>query len=484
MAKSIYKNAFFKSILSFCNIAIPLLVIPYVYRILDPKTIGSIEYGNTLYIYFFIFGSLGIYGYGLREISKVRDKPELVENIYHNLFSIGLISNGIVFLLFVIFAFIGFENGSFRNILLIFSLGLISNALYTEWINEAYEEFLFITVKTLIIRVLSVVAIFLFIAKKTDYYSYVFITVLVLFLNNLVSFIYALRYTKFSFNFKSIEWRKYLPPLFFILILNNTNVFYTILDKTMLGVYTKVELVAFYSLGQKIMEIVRALLMTAIFVSMPRLSFYLENDYNHYKSALKDLSRLILFIAIPSSIGLILMSKEVVLLFAGEQYSPAIITTQIFSFRILVLSLDSIITQQVLFLHGKERIIIIFNVVFGLLNLSLKYLFISRLSPSIAIATTTFCEILLICGELIFIKRYLKLDISLLSKSTGLYLGSVLLFVPIVFLVHKLTDSNMYVLVLSIIFCTIFYLGSMVLFREPFTIQLLGEIRKKLKKML
>jgi O-antigen/teichoic acid export membrane protein len=478
VSKSIYKNAFFKGILSFCNIVVPLLVVPYVYRVLDPKTIGSIEYGNTLFIYFFIFGSLGIYGYGLREISKVREKPELVEKIYHNLFSIGLISNGIAFVLFILFVLFGFKSGSFQNILLIFSLGLISNALYTEWINEAYEEFFFITLKTLIIRVLSVVAIFLFISSETDFYLYVFITVLVLFLNNLVSFIYALRFTRFSFNLKSIEWKKYLPPLFFILVLNNTNVFYTILDRTLLGVYTRVESIAFYSLGQKIMEIIRALLMTAIFVSMPRLSFYLGNDYVRYRSALKDLSKLILFIAIPTSIGLILMSKEVVLLFAGEKYSLAILTTQIFSIRILVLSLESIISQQILFLHGKERIIIIFNISFGLLNLALKYIFLRFLSAPFAIATTTLCEILLISGELIYVKHYLKLNINIFSKSTALYTGTVLLFIPIIYVIRLLIHGNLYVLLLSVFCCALLYLGTMIVFRDHFSLQLINEIKR------
>lgn len=480
MAKSIYKNAFYKSILSFCNIAIPLLVIPYVYRVLDPKTIGSIEYGNTLYMYFFMFGSLGIYGYGLREISKVRDKPELVGKIYHNLFSIGLISNGIAFLLFVLFAFIGFESNSFRNILLILSISLISNALYTEWINEAYEEFIFITVKTLIIRVLSILAIFLFIKEKTDFYTYVFIIVLVILLNNLVSFIYALSYTKFSFNFKNVEWRKYLPPLFFVFIMNNSNILYTTLDRTMLGAYKNVEAVAFYSLGQKIMEIIKAILMTFIFVSMPRLSYFLENDYAHYRSALKDLSRLIMLISIPTSIGLILMSKEVVLLFAGEQYVSAIIPTQIFSFRILVLILESIISQQILFLHGKEKIILLLNIVFGLLNLSLNYLFINVLNPSIAIATTTFAEILLISSELLFVKRCLKINIHLFSKTNGLYLACALIFVPIVSLIRLLTASHFYVLSLSITCCSIFFISTLLLFKDSLVIQLVGVLKNKI----
>lgn len=479
MAQSIYKNALFKGLLSFCNIAVPLLVIPYVYRVLDPTTIGTIEYGNSIYVYFYIFGSLGIYGYGLREISKVRNHPHLVTKIYHNLFSIGLVSNGLALLLFVLFAFLGFENATIRAILLILSIGLIANALYTEWINEAYEEFVFITLKTLIIRVLSVIAIFLLVKRKDDFYIYVLITVLVLLLNNLVSFIYALRYTKFSFNLSTVEWRKYLPPLFFIFILNNSNVLYTTLDRTMLGTYTGVESVAFYSLGQKVMEIIRAILMTAIFVSMPRLSYYLENDYNHYKSALKDLSRLILFMAIPASVGLILMSKEVVLLFAGDQYYSAILPSQIFSFRILVLSIESLIAQQILFLHGKEKVILTLNIIFGLLNLSLNFVFVGVLTPAIAIATTTIAEILLVSSEIIYVKLYLKLELNLFSKSNGLYLIGALLFIPIVMLIRSFTSNNLYVLSFSIVICGMFFIGTMLALKESMATKLLGVLKNK-----
>ena len=323
MLHSIFKNSLYKGALNFFNLVLPLLVTPYLYRILSPETIGQVEYSTSIFGYFSLFGVLGIYNYGLREVSKNRDRQEKVKSIYANLFLIGCLSNFIVACIYLLFIRLSFYSSPMYLLLLITSLNFISNIFYTEWINEAFEDFKFIAIKTIIIRSLYAIGILLFVKEPDDVWIYLLLLVLSNFLNYIVGFIYARRYTDFSlFSLKwsrcNINFMLYLPPLLFILLLNNSSVFYTLLDRLMLGTYCGADSVAFYSVGQKIMEITRSLLLTLTFVTLPRLSYYLNNQYDLYLLNLNKLIHIVLMLAIPMGIGLMLLSHSIVLVFAGS----------------------------------------------------------------------------------------------------------------------------------------------------------------------
>ena len=93
MSKSIIKNTIAKMTLNVFNIIVPILIYPYIYRVLSAKSVGFIDYSTTLYTYFSLVGLLGIYNYGLREISRYRDNHVKTFWVFRNLFVIGLISN-------------------------------------------------------------------------------------------------------------------------------------------------------------------------------------------------------------------------------------------------------------------------------------------------------------------------------------------------------------------------------------------------------
>lgn len=457
---SIVQNTIFRGLLSFFNLAVPLLVVPYVYRVLSPETIGSVEYATTIFSYFNLFGVLGIYTYGLREVSKIRDDRQRVTTIYSNLFLIGLLSNLLVLLVYLISIY--WIKVSLYHILIVLAFNFLANIFYTEWINEAFEDFRFIALKTVIVRSIYIAAIFLFVKQPQDVLIYVSIIVLSNFLNYIISFIYSFRYTGFAFrelSWSSLELKHHLLPLLLILVLNNSSVFYTMLDRIMLGVYNSDEAVAYYSVGQKIMEITRSVLMTLIFVSMPRLSYYLKKQYEDYLNGVRKLMQTILLLIIPIATGLILLSKSIVYLFAGEQYTAAIFPLTIFAFRSILLMIECVTAQQILFLHRKEKILVIMGLSWGMINLILNYVLVGKqiFSPTTAILTTAFSEICLIITELIYIKKYLNISVNIFNYNTLHYFLLSLLFIPVVLLLQHLVSYMIISFLLSVIVCGILY---------------------------
>lgn len=481
MSKSLFKNTFFKGILSLFNIIIPLLITPYVYRILSPNIIGHIEYGTTLYTYFGLFGALGIYNYGLREISKYRNNKKKVISIYRDLFNIGIVSNCFVLIFYYICICIFPSETTLKFILLIMGGNLVANIFYVEWLNEAFEEFKFITIKTIIIRIISIIFIFLLVKSPLDYITYVIIITAVVFINNIISFIYIQQ--KLHINIfqplQNINWRLYLPPLFFILILNNSNLLYTMLDRTMLGNFSTMDEVAFYSVGQKITEIIKGLVMTLVFVSLPRLAYYYEEAPDNYKNNIKKLIRTMLMIILPTSIGIILLSKEIIILFAGQSYLSAVPALKVFGFRLIILAIEAILTQQIIFLHGKERILVILNLICGGINLVLSFILLNHLTPTLAITTTVFAECCFLATCLWYIKSKLHLNTGLWQKGNLKYIILSLLFIPIVLLLHKFIHSIYWFVFLAMTSCTIVYVIGLWQTKDIIFIEIINRVQNK-----
>lgn len=483
MSKSLVKNVLAKGTLNIFNIIVPLLIFPYIYRVLSPSIVGKIDYSYTLFTYFSLAGLLGIYNYGLREISRKRDSIKCVNSIYKNLFVIGLISNSIVYILYSIFVFFFIKDPILKKIMYVQGLAIIGQILYIEWMNEAYEDFRFITIKTMIIRLISILCIFLFVNDDSDYLVYVLITVLTLFFNNIVSFAHIRKYVDISVFalFKDLDLKPLILPLLLVLILNNTNLLYTIADKTMIGAYLTDSDVAFYTVGQKITEIVRILFLSLVYVTIPKMSYYLENNYTLYKDSIRKLMRVTVLIIAPVAFGLLALSDDIVMLFSGSGYEKAIPAMRVFSLRVLVLSTESIVYNQIIFLHRKEKFLLLANFMCGLLSVALNFVFLKMLTPAIAIFTTVMCEILFQAICYVYIKRKLKISTGLFELYSLKYLLLSASFLPIVYCVKMVCFSYVEVTFVSIPLCMLLYGLMLFLLKDNMTISLFNRLMLKVR---
>ena len=185
MKKSLFKNTIYKSILSFVNIVVPLFVGPYVVRLLDVKLYGIY---NTVYAdfqIFLIFASFGLYTYGIREISKIRNDKEKVSHLFTNLFLISILSNLLVCIVYFIYSYF-ISSGVAFLLYSILSIQFLGNIFYIEFVNEALENYKFITVKTVIVKILYLISIFMFLKHPNDIAIYALIISLVNFTNNII----------------------------------------------------------------------------------------------------------------------------------------------------------------------------------------------------------------------------------------------------------------------------------------------------------
>lgn len=466
MKKSLFKNTIYKAILSFVNIVIPLLVGPYVVKLLDVELYGIY---NTVYAefqVFLIFASFGLYTFGMREISKIRDDKKKVSELFSNLFLISIISNTVVCLVYLLYAFFT-SSGTALLLYCIMTIQIVGNIFYIEFVNEALENYKFITIKTVIVKILYLISIFLFLRKPDDIAIYAVIVSLVNFVNNMISFIYAKKHIKFDF--KNVKIKKYIKTLITILIITNIELLYSQLDRVMLGKVVNGVAVSMYYIPYYLISTLASIPYSIIMVSIPRLSYVVANESKeNYVQILNKIISSLLFIILPMCMGVFALAHEVIYLYAGDEYLACVPALMVACVTRVMLSTESVLTHLVMYPNNREKTLLKFSFGCGIINLILNSLLVAFnvLSPLTAMLTTLIAEIALIAIEYTYINKKLDIRPKFISKQNLVYLTLSVMFIPIALLI-KYINFGFYVnIVLIIILCVSLYGGVLLLKKD------------------
>ena len=481
MSKSLFKNAFYKVLLNVFNLIVPIVIGPYVYRVLSKDLIGRYNYGYSIFNYFFILASFGIYGYALREISRVREDKTRLSQLFTNFFILGVISNVLIIIVYIGFSFAFFRNTPMFNVLLILTINMVANIFYIEWANEALENFDFITKKTIVVRLIYVVLIFAMVRSPKDFLNYVFLSTLYTFLNNIASYVYIVKNIKFDFT--NIKLKKHVKYLIMVLVMSNGSVLYTQFDKVMLGKFISEASVAYYTISQNIMGIINTVILSVVFVMVPRLSNILANeDKENYLNLIHKSTKTLMAFLFPSALGIYVLANEIVFLFGGPEYIGKGLTLKIFAFYMIAIGIDCIMTHQILYLHRKEKYLLTIILGFGVLNIAIKFILLklNLLNENTAVATTALCNYILIFIEYIYVRNNLKLKFKLLSLDNFKYLFISLSFLIIEALLRSVINKGAIVTsAIMMAACSLVYLLILIIIKDKVLLALINKIKER-----
>ena len=165
------KNFIYSSILTVSTYLLPLLVYPYVSRVLGLTNIGIVNFIDNLINYFVAFSMMGITTVGVREIAGARSVKSRLSKTFVSLLSLTGITTIVAMLTLFIAMHIIPTLIPYQDLLYVGLLKLLSNLFLIEWLFTGLEDFRYITIRTILIRCLYIVSVFLFIRTADDYKS-------------------------------------------------------------------------------------------------------------------------------------------------------------------------------------------------------------------------------------------------------------------------------------------------------------------------
>lgn len=479
MKNSLAKNAVYKVILNIFNLFVPLFVGPYIAGLLNKDLYGIYNRVFAEFQVFFIIGAFGIYNYGIREISKVRNNEKRFQSIFTSLFLIGILSNVIVTAFYIVY-FMQRSTGVDKYVYLVMIIQMMSNIFYIEFVNEAVENYAFITKKTIIIRFLYFVAIFVFVRKPSDVIIYSVVVSATVFFNNFVSFLYLKR--KYKFCFANIEIKKHIVPLFVSLILTNVELLYSQLDKVMLSPFVNDIAVTEYTLPTTLIGMLSTIPLSLITVSIPRLSRYVgENNKEEYMNTLHNTSRVYMAILAPMAFGVLVLSKEIMWLYSKDVYTYTFPILALAAMSRIIYGYQSIMTHLVLYVNGKEKQLTGFLFMGGLLNVVLNFLLVMlhKFSAGTALFTTMISSAFFAVIAVIYSQKRLNIKCNFFEKKVLRYFAVSALFIPVSMGIRLLSDNNWINIIFTVVSCVGVYAVFMFVTKDPLVELVLNRIRRK-----
>lgn len=478
---TLFKNTIYKSMLSMVNIVVPLVIGPYIMRLLDVDLYGLYNRVFADFQMFLAFASFGVYTLGVREISKIRNDKEKVSKLFTNLFVISFLSNMLVLIIYLIFSLIT-STGLAKVLYLVMSIQIIANVFYVEFVNEALENYKFITIKSIIVKIIYFLAILLAVRNPHDIVIYAVIVSLTNFLNNIISFIYAKH--RISFDFSKIQIKKYIKPLIAVLVITNVDLLYSQLDRVMLGRYVSGVSVTVYYTAYYLISTLSAIPYSIINVSIPRLSYLLKNEGKEiYEEKLNNSISSLIFIIVPMCLGVFVLSKEAIILYAGKKYLMAIVPLMIACITRIFISLESVMNNLVMYPNNREDRILKVSLTCGISNLIINYLLVlfKIFSPLTALATTGLVELTIFIIHYTYARKKMNIDVRVFSKKNMTYILLSLLFIPISLIIRSL-KLNFYInIIVIVIICSLMYFIVLYIKKDNNLLFILDKFKGKLK---
>lgn len=473
-------NFVMNAILTMSQFLFPLITFPYISRILLPTGTGKVSFATSVVSYFALFAQLGIPTYGIRACAKVRDDRKALERTVQELFLINLIMSILAYIvLFLAIAFVPRMRQE-KALFLIVGLTILFNAIGMEWLYKALEQYTYITVRSIIFKLIAVVAMFVLVHEQKDYVIYGGISILAASASNVFNFFHAHKYISIK-PVGSYNFRQHLKPIVIFFAMSCAATIYTNLDTVMLGFMTSDAEVGYYNAAVKIKSILVSVVTSLGVVLLPRASYYVECKLMDKFCRITHVAlNFVILISVPLTVYFILFAKEGIFFLSGAEYEASIVPMQIIMPTLLFIGLTNIMGIQTLIPLGKEKVVLYSEIAGAVADLLLNVALIPSMASAGAAIGTVVAE------GVVFAVQFWALRKEVLSSYQKVRYGTIVLALALAIascLWVKTTALGSFasLLVSAILFFAV-YGGVLVLRKEPLAWQMAEKVRQMLFK--
>ncbi len=387
-------NAFLNVIRQLVSVIFPLITFPYVSRTLGVECYGKVNYTASIIGYISLIAGLGISNYAVREGSRLREDYNKFVGFVKEIFTLNFLALMVSYIfLFIIILFYG-NNETYRSLLLIQGIGVLFSVIGCEWLNIIYEDYFFITVRYIAFQTLSVILILLLVKSPDDLLLYAVIGQIGGVFANVSNIIHFYKRWDvklgFSFNWHIFSHLKYVLILFGNAV---SMLIYVNSDVTLIGIFRGDNEVGLYSVAVKIYTIVKQLLNAMMVVGVPQMSRWTgKKRKKEVDRQLDDILSTLLVFLIPSIVGLFCLSKQVIGVMAGNDYSTSVDILKVLSITLLFSTGVCFYSNLVLIPNNMEKYILKATGISAIFNIVLNAIFIPMFGMIAAAYTTLLSE--------------------------------------------------------------------------------------------
>ena len=503
--KKVYSNYILNVLYQIFTLIVPLVLTPYLSRVLGAEMLGKYSFSNSLMQYFYLVACLGCNYYAQRELIKFQDDKYKQSQAFFEIMILRGTVTLICFAAQVIMACAGVF-GAYKVLMLVLSLNVLAVLFDVTFVFQSQENFKTLVLRSFIVKIVAVALIFIFVKKPSDLWLYCLINNGGVILVSYIILCFAMPKYITRVKIKDIHPLHHFIPIIGLFIPSLVMSLYTILDKTLIGLLipgTYEEYITttenginvittvtkkmsdlqngYYEQAEKLIKIPLTIVTCLGVVMIPRNSKeYSQGNIEQLKNNIYFSFKFVWFLGIPLSVGLAAISKNLNYWFFGDGYEPVINLMITFSPIALAMGLSNVIGVQYLIPTGRDKFYTISILIGTVVNLTFTILFLILYGTIGAVIASVIGEFVILIVDFIIIRKDISIKKALLCGWKNIIAGIVMGVV--LFLIEgRFESSPLSTLLLILIGMAIYFIIALILRDEMINVGL-NLVKNKLKK--
>lgn len=465
----VVKNYIYNAGYQVLAIIVPLITSYYVSRVLNPAGVGANAFTNSIIQYFMLLANVGIGLYGNREIAYVREDKQKKADTFWEIQIVKTIMTIVSYFVFLLFMYVYSGNHLYMWAQ---SINLVAVAFDISWLYQGVEDFKRTVIRNTVVKIASMVAIFIFIKKPSDVALYIIVLAVSTFLGNLTLWPHALS-TLNRVDFKTLNPFRHIGPTFTMFVPQIATQLYVQLNRTMLGVMVNQEASGFYQYSDNLIKLILAFATATGTVMLPHVAnAFAKGDMSKVRSMLYVSFDFVSALSYPMMFGVAGISLTLAPLYYSSKYAPVGPAMVIESIVILMIGWSNVIGTQYLLPTNRVKEFTVSITIGAIVNIILNFPLIffgglngAMLSTVISEASVTFYQFTVVRKDLNFKKLF---------KGNWKYLvAGITMFVPVFWLNNNMHASWAWILI-EVILGTIIYCVVLLILKAP----IVGQAKK------
>lgn len=410
-SKKISANFMYLSILQGMNLILPLITFPYLVRVLGIENFGLLMFAQAFIVYFTMIVDYGFNLSGIREVSSNRNNKSKLIKIFSSIMIARfiLVLLGLIFLTIIIFSFEKFSE-NWELYYLTFGI-VIGTALFPTWFFQGMEKMKYITVLTVIAKLIFTLSIFLFVTTEKDFIYVPLINSLGFIFVGIISLFIIFK--DFDMKIKFQKWKRIKIQFikgWHIFISKISINLYGATNTFILGIFTTDTIVGYYAIAEKVVRIITSLFAPFYQTIYPHVVNIIKKPKNEAAQFLKRVFKYSLGISTIVFLLSISLGEFSFLLVFGEEAKNSINIFYILSPLIIILPMAYLFFNVILLSFKLDKYFSKLYIIGGITNLSMIFILFQFLEEKIVAVSLS----LLITELLIMLLAYI------LIKNKGL----------------------------------------------------------------
>ena len=403
--KSENKNFLLNVVYQGLTLVFPLVTVPYISRVLGVDNVGIYSYTYSIAYMFMLGGMLGINNYGTRSIARVRDDRAATSAEFASIYCLQVVLNLIAVGGYAVYVVV--FGAAYRTIALVQLIHVLSICFDVNWFYFGLEQFKVTIARNLVVKVLSLLLIFVCVRSAGDLWVYA----LIMAGSTLVSQLYL-----FALLPRRIDPRR--PPARAVLshLRGVTALFvpvlafavYRVMDKTMIGALSSVTELGFFENAEKIINIPVAVITALGVVMLPRMAHILADPGSDYQGTIRESMNLALMLGTSMGVGLVVVADDAAVVLFGPAFARSGLILRLLALTVVASAWANVVRTQYLIPRSRDAVYITSTIGAAGLNLGLNLLLIGRLGAVGACIGTIAAEYFIMIYQSVATRRDLE----------------------------------------------------------------------------